>query len=600
LWLEKTMLAGVRASPVERSRLPPKPYDIEQKCDIDASGNVIRCGEERIADFTPTSFLCDTAPTSATPESTMATTRTFTRLVTLSLLGVAIHGLVLSGCEATRNDEKRRAAAEAQHDSLGGDAPVYGDDCLNGVCTPDPGSRHLSKADCDLAEKPFEFLPIPIMDVEHERTKIIEVERNGEPEKVNVSEFFALHSYTYDDDTAQNLEPHGWEPKGEVDPWARCEQAENHVLHLKGGPFLEWGGGIGRSLRCMNGNGNALQTAMVSQNEYWAERFEPQLRTDGKTLYGEGAGEKAPALDNIYCHTGDGHPVLDACVTTGGDPLAESVCPELDRRALNDPSEIAAEERPLIGVTLDLSEWEGVSFWARRGPSSQAGIRLLVGDKTTDDDISAAQTFANPEAEPDCRRTIECACKRKDLPCTILTKEDAQSYRDLRQKDGVDVDNDLNLPATGDGVCWDPETEPPFGTRDDYQYCGESACVHQSDSAKSLNMTVDPLYYGTQCREFSFRGSITSKFCFDPDSALEIQRAPMEPSQTCGDHWMYSVRLSHDWEFYTVPFKALLQQGWAKRSYWLDLTAVSMTRITWDRGYLDIYLDDVRFYRRKK
>jgi hypothetical protein len=499
--------------------------------------------------------------------------------------------LVLSGCEAARNTEERQTAKE-QQSAQGGESPVYSDSCLNGVCTPDPGSRVLSEADCKTAEKDFEFLPIPIMDMEHERTATADT---GE------TEFFALHAYTYDDDTVQNLEPHGWEPKAEVDPWTRCGQPQNHVLHLKGGPFLEWGGGVGRSLRCMNGNGSALQTAMVSQNEYWAERFEPQPRTDGKTLYGEGAGQTAAALDNIYCHTGQGHPVLDACLTTGGDPLVESVCPDVDRRALTDPTKVKPEERPLIGVTLDLSEWEGVSFWARRGPSSQAGIRLLVGDKTTDDDISAAQTFADPEAEPNCRRTIECACKRKDLPCTILTEKDAESYRTLRTKeDGDAVNNDLNLPAAGDGVCWDPKTEPPFGTRDDYQYCGDSVCLHQSDSAKSLNMTVDPLYYGTQCREYTFRGSITSKFCFDPNSDLEIQRAPMEPSQTCGDHWMYSVRLSYDWEFYTIPFTALLQQGWAKRSYWLDLTAVSMTRITWDRGYLDLYLDDVRFYRRKK
>jgi len=43
----------------------------------------------------------------------------------------------------------------------------------------------------------------------------------------------------------------------------------------------------------------------------------------------------------------------------------------------------------------------------------------------------------------------------------------------------------------------------------------------------------------------------------------------------------------------------MLQPGWAKRSAKLDLTAISVVRFTWDGGWIDFWIDEVRFYRRK-
>lgn len=515
-----------------------------------------------------------------------------------ALLTLVLGSFSLLGCEAYKNYDERKAAAEKAGQNID-----YS--CMNGDCVEDPGSRLLSQEDCTAAENGYEFMPIPIMDNEHVRDKLdangqIVVDANGKGE----TEYFALHSYTYDDDTTQSLQPFGWEPSAIEDPWKRCGKANNHVLTLKGGPFLEWGGGIGRSLRCINGSKQAIQDAMVPYNEYWLAKLKPEFRTDKKEVHKING---VAALDNIYCHVGTGRPAQDptsvgACSASQTDPLVQSVCPERDKKVLADPTDVTEQELPLVGVTLDLSAWEGISFWARRGPNSQPGLRVLVGDKATDDDISFAQTFVDPNAEPYCRRTFECACKDKNAPCTIVTDVDIAAYdANVRKYWNKQPDsNNLTPMMAGDGVCWDPETGEMGIDRIDYQYCGQSACVHQSDSAKSLNAVSDPFIYGTECREYSFRGGVTSKFCFDPKSEFAIQRQPTEPSQTCGDHWMYSVRLSYDWEFYTVPFTKLLQQGWAKRSYWLDLKAISLMRFTWDRGYVDFYIDDVRFYRKKK
>ncbi len=41
----------------------------------------------------------------------------------------------------------------------------------------------------------------------------------------------------------------------------------------------------------------------------------------------------------------------------------------------------------------------------------------------------------------------------------------------------------------------------------------------------------------------------------------------------------------------------MFQQGWAKQAPNFDLTSISVVRFTWDVGYIDYYIDDVKFYR---
>lgn len=62
---------------------------------------------------------------------------------------------------------------------------------------------------------------------------------------------------------------------------------------------------------------------------------------------------------------------------------------------------------------------------------------------------------------------------------------------------------------------------------------------------------------------------------------------------------MKGVNLSTDWQLIKVPFASLLQQGWAKRSYQLDLSSITSVRLEWDRGWIDYWISDVRFYRTK-
>ena len=68
-------------------------------------------------------------------------------------------------------------------------------------------------------------------------------------------------------------------------------------------------------------------------------------------------------------------------------------------------------------VVYDVSQWDGISFWARRGPDSQAGFRVLIGDKNTDDDVSYLMYREDPTMPRFCERVRECACLNH-MPCT--------------------------------------------------------------------------------------------------------------------------------------------------------------------------------------
>ena len=106
----------------------------------------------------------------------------------------------------------------------------------------------------------------------------------------------------------------------------------------------------------------------------------------------------------------------------------------------------------------------------------------------------------------------------------------------------------------------------------------------------------DPAFLNRPCLPYTFKNGVSSSFCFDP----ALGERPAEPDQQCGDHWTRPVALGHEWQFYAVPFNSMIQQGWAKHSAKMDLTNVTLVRFTWDGGWADFYLDDVRFYRHKK
>src|SRR5690606_41446453 len=107
--------------------------------------------------------------------------------------------------------------------------------------------------------------------------------------------------------------------------------------------------------------------------------------------------------------------------------LARTACPQRDQAVIADGSDSARgaappEEEFLLGMTLDLTEWDGISFWARRSSNdAQGGFRVVLGDKHTDDDLSyhPERHCLNARSE---EHTSELQ-SRENLVCRLLLEK---------------------------------------------------------------------------------------------------------------------------------------------------------------------------------
>lgn len=416
--------------------------------------------------------------------------------------------------------------------------PRKGTQCS--LCTVDP--PHL-QVDCAKEEEGTEFLPVTIWDFD---------------------QTIATNLYMYNDASGLfSSTGKSWEPDTDAEDWC-TGRTGNKVFHYQAGPFTNWGGAIGRHFKCLNGS----------------------------SVHGE---DKLGASDLGSVGCGSSNDGLNACVVpaenaTPEEWLAWGVCPERDKQAMmTGEAGLAGHEEYLLGMSLDLSEWDGISFWARRSSDSQAGIRVSIGDKFTDDDMSYLQYHVNPDDKRACERNVECGCNGNS-PC----------YAKL-------VSEYLGTtPPAGETPlmrCWDL---PPALHRSSSMTdadpllppeCGQGMCTTDESGTPRMFDALqhaDMQRQGTTCQQYRFNGGIENLLCYKADGLQ-----PQENSQLCGDHWTYPVYLSTEWQFYKVPFTSLLQQGWAKKFDKLDVSTATMIRFQWSTGWMDFWLDDVRVYRDK-
>jgi hypothetical protein len=373
------------------------------------------------------------------------------------------------------------------------------------TCTRDPGPSPMTATQCAEAEANYEFWAPKIWDFEapppaNRATAMYSYTDNTEP----IASFFNFNTNT------ARVEKFTWEPFTSVMP--RCGNPDNRVIHVQGGPFLAWGGGIGTSF----------------QYHLTATSRKPSTATDV-------------------------------------------------------PSSVLAK-------LTDVSDWDGISFWARRGPDSQVGFRVMAGDKYTDDDVSYLMHKDAPELPRFCERVRECACLNH-MECTVA----AAIPGTCQQSDGQ-----TPVAAT---FCGAPE---PLASGDvstgfvqcntcNRNRCNERYPAFPDDTAMGL-MNTDVQFVNRPCTPYTYRNGVTSSFCYDPAAGETVA----EPDEQCGDHWTKTVALTNEWQFFTVPFSSMIQQGWAKKFAALDLTALSLIRFSWDGGWVDYYIDDVTFYRHKR
>lgn len=423
--------------------------------------------------------------------------------------------------------------------------------CIEDII-PDP-------VDCLAAEKDIEFLPVTIWNFESEASNMYLYYDRGAAEH----------------NLVDNGEPATWKP--ETESADRCiGQTDNEALHFKAGPFTNWGGGLGRHLKCLN---NADSDAPPNTGR--VKIFPPEEPV-------EDPDEEPVELKPIE-RACEGSDPMQACSTVRENPedepqdeasrLARTACPQRDIDFIRSGGDYSKLENPdeefLLGATLDLSEWDGVSFWGRRSNDSDAGVRFALGDRTTSDDINFLQYHINPGTKRACERNVECGCPG-DSPCTFDAERDPLEWR------CYDAAPQNNGPGELD-------QDPAEIDVEKFQICGQTMCT---DDFAAFGIT-DMQTYGTTCQAFTSRGGYEDKYCFHKEEGP----FPVDGPDKCGDHWVQPVRLSNQWQFYKIPFTSLLQEGWAKESFKLDLTSLAVLRFTFGTGYSDIWIDDVRVYR---
>jgi hypothetical protein len=322
----------------------------------------------------------------------------------------------------------------------------------------------------------------------------------------------------------------------------------NYVMHESGGPFSGWGGGIGVGLAHFN------------------------------------------SMDADLCINGG--PV---CPPNGGLHTTQACfCPP----ASTAPGALGSA---ISSAAIDVSQWDGISFWARRGPNGQPLMRVLVGDKFTDDDISYLTYVTDPTQTRLCERKIECSCLFQDATCDWYSATDPLYSAKISA-----VNPELSLPdpylptaiANGGYFCGAPGSHPGSASSGGTSanetianICGRTLCDYVYPAYP--NNGPDPQSVGRACTPYVYRNGTQADVCYNPGT----DPLPAESDEQCGDHFTFPVHLTTDWQFFAIPFVQMFQQGWAKQAPAFDLTSVSVVRFTWDAGYVDYYLDDVRFYR---
>jgi hypothetical protein len=255
-------------------------------------------------------------------------------------------------------------------------------------------------------------------------------------------------------------------------------------------------------------------------------------------------------------------------------------------------------------ASSDVSAWDGITFWARRGLYGETGFRPGLLDRTTSDDF-------NKQFPPDkaaCRSIYTvCSCQN-GKPCTPWdpAKDPGPDPASIPTS-GCYSGFAAEAPLAAGTYCWDPAVDK-WPSADPTLRCGQTACNFDantpiptmifnptSDEAALLwmdgTMTCSPEPY-----VFHDSTQPAANYCYRPGMDAD----PAEKMERCNDGWLGSVPIDTNWKRYYVAFSDMRQGNVDQRSPGMDLTSIESLVIAFPGGDLDVWIDDIGFYRAKK
>lgn len=226
------------------------------------------------------------------------------------------------------------------------------------------------------------------------------------------------------------------------------------------------------------------------------------------------------------------------------------------------------DERP--DKAFNVSSYDGIAFWARRGPDGSSGMMLLLQDKYTSDRLARTSQTGSPGVGY-CQRIKQCYPTCADgASCVPVRFGDDAADVHRCVPEGVDPASSLMEKALLQKL---------------YPPCGQSACA-----PPTYDPDVD--YTETQCKPYNFTGLEENYWCFGDEP-------PAPPQERCGDGFVSNVSLSTDWTFYKIPFDRFQQVGFGKKAPPNDVPQKTLYSIAFlfSVGYADFYVDNLSFYR---
>jgi hypothetical protein len=309
------------------------------------------------------------------------------------------------------------------------------------------------------------------------------------------------------------------------------------------------------------------ETALMRDTVIWGLASE-KIDNAQRALLGDAplglpsCGEPTPNLHALHLrggrfnHFGGGleHPLNLDC--TLGAPAGHA-------------GDICAADK-LVNEMVDLSSYDGIAFWARRGPEGAAGLQLGIQTKDTSDYLARTGKLGPVS----CERIKACVPRCDDgAECVEVTQNSPPATRLRCVPPGADPNQttepsllELLYPQCGADTC----KGPPYFPDPDFGPEGVAA---------------------SECKPYTFSGLEQGNWCF--------YDAPAAPGDRCGDGFVSNVSLSTDWTFYKLPFANFRQVGFAKRVDRFDLKNVFSIAFQFSVGWADFYVDNVSFYRNK-
>jgi hypothetical protein len=395
----------------------------------------------------------------------------------------------------------------------------------------------------------------------------------------------------------------------------RC--GSEYALHMAGDRFSSWGGGF--VTRLVTLRGDALIEEFCEEGK--SESYVASVAAGTPEENGIGAFPR-------YMANG----------TASGEPVARddaSGCFFYISPGAGQPSRLG----------LDVEDYDGISFWARRGPSGQSTLRVaLVDDNTSEDlalqierqyweDVDEGEEPDNPNTVVDSDKA-GAACKRVKGCCRHCYENlEFQEYvaagrlGNVMETYRTSVQDRCWVPGeplpefrttqAGGVLAWDfrsPTCGPVPTTEDLMHPCWSTpeasastiwdqwnrdhglCCPRtmEEEKADPVELNGDPRYGGKPCRPYVFHYDQSSgNYCYSVGEVL-----PEKNQNRCGEGFEAALTVPNEWKLFTIPWEELRRFTPDKPP--INSNSIWMLSFYFSSGYLDTYIDDIGFYRRRK